>query len=318
MVGASSDLNGDGVSDLLFDIDVGLVTFFGRTDFGGKQANFDVVLDYRTTFAKGVLGDFNGDGFIDSFFRGYATTFSDRSSVLFSKAGGGFTPSEQFIIPGVQQDWSVQLTGDFNGDGRDDIIWRHTTGELAEWLGQSNNRFLNNSLVAGTKVGNDWKILAAGDFNGDGRDDLIWRHTSGVMTEWLGQSDGTFVDNFTTLKQTVGLDWRIVAAGDFNGDGREDLIWRHSSGEYTQWLGQADGSFFNNSKLASAKIDNGWSVIGVGDYNGDGHSDLVWRYDPTGQLTEYLGKSDGSFSQIQLSGVVPATWHSNSPDLFFA
>ena len=38
----------------------------------------------------------------------------------------------------------------------------------------------------------DWQVAGTGDFNGDGRDDVLLRHANGWMTEWLGQSNGSF------------------------------------------------------------------------------------------------------------------------------
>src|SRR5262249_16368548 len=78
---------------------------------------------------------------------------------------------------------------DLNGDGKADILWRHTSGAVFEW-------FLNGTAIGGTgslgSVAADWSIAGVGDFNGDGKADILWRHISGVFYEWL-------MDGFSVL-----------------------------------------------------------------------------------------------------------------------
>ena len=55
--------------------------------------------------------------------------------------GGGFTPNDANAFTSVPTSWTVVGTGDFNGDHRDDILWRSDTGQLSNWLGQANGGF---------------------------------------------------------------------------------------------------------------------------------------------------------------------------------
>src|SRR5262249_4742933 len=71
------------------------------------------------------------------------------------------------------------------------------------------------------------------DFNGDGRADILWRPTSGVLDIWL--LNGTSAIS-SPSPGAVGTDWTIVGVGDFNGDGRADILWRHTSGIVFVWL----------------------------------------------------------------------------------
>ncbi|HXJ78797.1 MAG TPA: VCBS repeat-containing protein [Candidatus Methylomirabilis sp.] len=77
---------------------------------------------------------------------------------------------------------------DFNGDGRSDVLWWHSSGLVYEWL-------LNGAAPIGTgspgSTGTDWTIVGVGDFNGDGKADILWRHKSGVVYLWL--MDGTSI-----------------------------------------------------------------------------------------------------------------------------
>ena len=72
--------------------------------------------------------------------------------------------------------WTVQAVGDFNGDGKADILWRHSLGLLDLWL-------MNGPSVVGQgplgAAGPEWAIQGIGDFNGDAKADILWRHSSG-------------------------------------------------------------------------------------------------------------------------------------------
>src|ERR687892_8400 len=71
------------------------------------------------------------------------------------------------------------------------------------------------------------------DFNGDGFDDILWRHDSGLVTEWLGTANGGFADNGANAFDNVPTEWGVAGTGDFNGDGFDDILWRHDNGSVT-------------------------------------------------------------------------------------
>ena len=93
-----------------------------------------------------------------------------------------------------------------------------------------------------------WHVDGTGDFNGDGRSDVLLRHDNGSITEWLGQAGGNFTWN-AAATYGLGTAWHVDGTGDFNGDGRADRFRAMSS--VTNWLGEADGTFFSNHTAAS-------------------------------------------------------------------
>ena len=193
---------------------------------------------------------------------------------------------------GVQLRFGRDVRNDFNGDGRSDLLWIHSTGAFAGWLGQASGIFIHSGRAA-NPVDLSWTIVATGDFNGDGRDDLLWRHTSGALAEWLGQYDASFANNGAAAT-LLDPDWSVAGSGDFNGDGRSDIAWSHPSGAFASWLGQADGSFSHSGKAANP-VDSSWRIVGTGDFNGDGRQDILWRHS-TGALAEWIGRDDGAFA----------------------
>jgi hypothetical protein len=167
---------------------------------------------------------------------------------------------------------------DFNGDDRSDILWRHSSGAVYEWL-------LNGTTVAqhGSpgEASTDWTIVGVGDFNGDGNADILWRHSSGTVVEWL--LNGTRLIEHGSLGD-VTTDWTIVGVGDFNGDGRSDILWRHSSGTIVEWLLNGT-TLIEHGSPGAATMD--WTIVGVGDFNGDGYADILWRHS-SGTIVEWL------------------------------
>jgi hypothetical protein len=120
------------------------------------------------------------------------------------------------------------------------------------------------------------------DFNGDGKDDVVWANSStGAKVMWL-MNGNTIVGASTLLTDP---NWSITHYGDFNGDGKTDLLWRNTStGEMVMWLMNGTTFIGGGTLLTSAD----WSVIKVGDFNGDGKMDLLWRNSVTGEVVIWL------------------------------
>ena len=96
----------------------------------------------------------------------------------------------------------------------------------------------SSSLNPASVVGNDWKIVGAGDLNGDLKPDLVWQQTSTNML-------GAWIMNGATATSTVLLSpsqvqpgWKVRGVVDLNGDGISDLVWQHDNGAVGAWLMQ--------------------------------------------------------------------------------
>ena len=257
------------------------------------------------TWSPTARNDFNGDGRSDILWRDTSGTITN----WLGQANGGFAGNNANLFTNVDPSWTLARTGDFNGDGRADVLWRHTSGLVTDWLGQANGGFVPNNANLFTSVDVSWKIVGTGDFNGDGRDDVLFRHSSGLLTDWLGQANGALNPNNANLFVNVDSSWAVVATGDFNGDGRDDVLFRHSSGLLTDWLGQANGGLSPNANLFTS-VDPSWKVIGAGDFNGDGRDDILWRHS-SGALTNWLGQANGGFVANNANALSQSdnSWH---------
>jgi len=312
-VSGSGDFNNDGRDDVLWRNNFGTVTdWLGQNDGGFVGNGGNAYVPAGTDWHVMGIGDFNGDHQDDVLWRNDGGTVT----YWFGQGEGGFIGNGNVYVT-LSNDWNIVGTGDFNGDGRDDVLWRSESGVVTDWLGQANGTFSANSGSVNNPAGLDWHILGTGDFNGDGRDDVLWRNDGGTITTWLGQPDGGFIGN-GSLYATVSNEWHVVGAGDFNGDGRDDILWRNDDGTVTDWLGQANGTFSINTGSAFNASGLDWNIVGIGDYNGDGRDDVLWRHD-TGTVTDWLGQHDGGFvgNGQSLYHPVSNDWHVQPQDSFW-
>jgi hypothetical protein len=308
---AHNDFNGDGHSDILWRADDGTVRdWLGQLNgtFVGNVGNLNINVTNDWHIAG--TGDFNGDGRVDILWRNDDGTVRD----WLGQSNGGFAGNTGNLNITVGNDWHIVGTGDFNGDGHTDILWRNDDGTVRDWLGQGNGGFVGNTANLNVTVGNDSHIVGTGDFNGDGMTDMLWRNDDGTVHDWLGQPSGGFVDNTANLSIAVGNDWHILGTGDFNGDGFDDILWRADDGTVREWLGQIGGSFVGNTANFNVNVATDWHVVGIGDYNGDAVDDLLWQ-NTDGTIVEWAGQSNGAFADnsANVTIAVPTDWHVQDP-----
>ena len=167
------------------------------------------------------------------------------------------------------QMFKVSAHSDFNGDAVDDLLWRRSDGQVAEWQMKDGQITANTNLA---NVASSYQLQDSGDLNGDAFADVLWRHDSGQVVLW------TMRNGMISQQQaiaTIGGDWHNEGIGDFGGDGRADVLWRHDSGQVALWS-MNGGTIVNNQSVANISFD--WHNQGLGDFNGDGHSDVLWRH----------------------------------------
>jgi predicted lipoprotein with Yx(FWY)xxD motif len=149
-----------------------------------------------------------------------------------------------------------------------------------------------------TSLGTGWNqynvLTYPGDITGDGRPDLIARKTStGEVFLYKGTSTGKL-----SARVRIATGWsgykKIVGIGDFNGDGRGDLLAQDKSNTLWRYDGNGTGGFKSRVKLATNWGSSYNAVIGVGDLTGDGRPDLVSR-DTGGTVWRNSGDGKGSF-----------------------
>jgi hypothetical protein len=184
----------------------------------------------------------------------------------------------------VNQNGARIVVIDFNGDGSSDLLWQHqTSGNLANWRMAAENMTRGVPLQPGSVADRGWNIVSTMDMNRDGHQDLLWRHDTGYVAIWYMREEALLSAELVTPNPISDLNWKIVTAGDLNGDGSADIIWQHTDGRVGVW-------YFNGPRYLLAENfinlgDPNWRVVGSGDMNGDGRMDLIWQHN----LTRFLG-----------------------------
>jgi hypothetical protein len=138
----------------------------------------------------------------------------------------GSTIQSMTSLGQVPTNWFVVATGDFNADGKGDILWQDTQGNLAIW-------FMNGAqVIAAQAVGKlpaNWVVVQA-DRNG-------WIFLRNTVTNEVG----IWVMQGNTVAQAmdfgaVPAQWSIAGIGDFDNNGFSDILWRDASGNVAIWL----------------------------------------------------------------------------------
>ena len=194
-------------------------------------------------------------------------------------------------------------TGDFNGDGRDDLLWRNVqTGDVAVWVMGGATAVQAPVLSAGVPL--VWQIVAVGDLDADRKADLVWRDLeSGAVAVWL--MNGVAVKQSVAIS-TVPLSWQTVGIGDLNGDARDDLLWRNvQTGDVVVWL--MNGATVTQGSMVSSRVPLVFEIAGVGDLDADGRADLVWRDSQSGAVAVWLMNGVTVKRSVAMS-TVPLSW----------
>jgi len=295
------DFNGDEAGDIFWRSTSGGLADWDMT--GGSMGALVVTFNGTpigpdTAWNVAGISDFNGDNNADILWRNVSGALVDWSMNGSAITSGNFlTLNGQVIAPDAT--WSIAGTGDFNGNGKADILWRQSaSGALAIW--DMNGATINTSTAitsngAAIRPDASWNIAGVADFNGDGNVDMLWRN-SATNEVALWQMNGSSIASAADLKsngQQAAPDasWSIAGIGDFDGDGNADLLWRQgSTGTLALWL--MNGSTISASVTPSfdgtaISPDQSWSIVQVSDFNGDGMSDILWR-NTDGTLTEWM------------------------------
>jgi hypothetical protein len=294
-----TDIDGDGRDDVLTFTRGTAALVYGATSTGTGFTGTGV--QWGSGAAPGaavpVSGDFNGDG------RDDVAWFTRGSTgdvyVQLSGGSGLAAPVKWHDFFCVNSE--VPLVGDFNGDGLDDIATFTRGASGAAGAGVVYVALSTGSAFAGTAIawaqdfGYGTEPPAVGDFNGDGLDDIAtFAQATGYV--YVGISNGArFLAN---TGESVWNTWfaptgETPAVGDVTGDGRDDIVTFTQANPALVWVGVSTGTGF----AAGTAWNNGFSVSGevpgTGDFDGDGKSDVVtFTRGTTHQV--YVSLSDGT------------------------
>jgi VCBS repeat protein/centrosomal CEP192-like protein len=334
------DFNGDGILDLVvgqnFNNQTGSLSFYrglGNGTFAAPVTSASTLPVFSL-----MAGDFNNDGKLDVVIGTFDPNAFQAEAVPFLNTGTGHFVQKAPV--GSGDDGWLSGVADVNGDGNLDILFEgeaEGTGAVEVFLGNGTGTFTykseayqNNYDAAPIGIGDfngDGKLdmavtdfdqidiylgngdgtfqpfvpyscypcggsITAADLTGDGKLDLI----VGELTVLLGNGDGTFTPGFAYSPSGSGFN----AVGDFNGDGKLDVL--TVGFNVSVFLGNGDGTFQNPT--TSGSFTTGGTVAAFGDFNRDGQLDVVNWGNPSDQIglqtTLGLTPSSLGFSSIKI------------------
>ncbi|MDA8561475.1 FG-GAP-like repeat-containing protein, partial [Nitrospinae bacterium] len=313
------------------------------------DADADVILNGQSLndrFGTSVAsaGDFNGDGIDD-----VIVNDTNGSAFIFF---GGITGTKRadadadVILNGSDGFGVVSSAGDFNGDGKDDVIVGNCSDDNNSTT-NSGSAFIFFGGVTGTKSAdadadvildgeNDsdsfCNVASAGDFNGDGKDDVIvgadkddnnsaadsgsaFIFFGGITGTKRADADADVILNGESANDGFGS--QVASAGDFNGDGKDDVIVGVRSDDNNSESESGSAFIFfggiTGTKRADADADVilngqrrndffGSCVASAGDFNGDGKDDVI-----VGALGDDNNSESGSGSAFIFFGGITGT-----------
>lgn len=241
---------------------------------------------------------------------------ASSSSTATSPNGETSTSEESTYVPGATSAGaSASATASdagastaataFAGDAEDLILWHNTIAE--ETLLWAMEDFTPaNTYTSAFDLSPDWRPAGIADLNGDDTPNLLWRNqTTGelIITGITNDSPRS------TLTTKPGLNWVMEATGDFNNDGIDDLLWHNAAnGDVGLWLMNDQGQAGSYSLLPNVSGDT-WSIGGAGDFNQDGHVDILWKDANTDDLYVWV-MENGQFTHqvLTIDAVVDESW----------
>jgi hypothetical protein len=243
-IDTAGDFDGDGFVDLIWrNYDTGEITFWlGSKNEGQLKASGSLGRISNTNLKIVGMGDWDKDGDLDLYFANYVDNILgvieiERGVIkktINAKFNGTEVGSNSTIkLESATNKLRVQVVKDLNKDGNPDMVFRNRLGDgtISVWYMDANlNAPASTNFV--TKEPDLTKDIAAiEDFNNDGKFDILWKKYGFTadkdITYW-------YMDGLTKVSGSENdysvegnPNWRLIGAGDLNGDGIKDLIWKN-------------------------------------------------------------------------------------------
>ena len=267
------DFDGDGTADVLLRDADGRWQSHGFRDLhvvaGGPVT---APLARRTEWQWAAGGDFNGNGRYDVLLR-----HEDGSWFFYPMNGARVGQGRGRAALARGREWRPVGVADLNRDGRDDVLLRRDDGQWAYYAMNGKNRIAAESGWAGLPRDPDWRLAGLGDFDGDGRGDVLLRHLRGAWRLYSMDGRNPVGEHPGEPLFTRDPAWRVAGTGDFDGDGTQDILLRNPRGSW-RYQTVAAGGEVGGGHLPRMPRALEWRLAGIGDLDGDGSDNILLRH----------------------------------------
>jgi subtilisin-like proprotein convertase family protein len=230
-----------------------------------------------------------------------ATYTFDDAGPAFTGASGTFRPTQSGIVP----NFPVPAPAGFYGLPMFSQNGENPNGTWSLYLedhGPGDVGTVNGGWTLTLTTGGP----TAGDFNNDGKVDILWRNqSSGDDIVWF--MDGTTLNGGAVLTAVPDTNWKIGGTADFNADGKSDILWRNgASGDNVVWF--MDGTTVTGGAVLMAIADTNWEIGATGDFNNDGQRDILWRNRASGDNLVWFMNGTTVSGGAVLTGIADTNW----------
>ena len=323
---AVGDVNNDGKPDLIVANGCQNANQCANGAVGVLLGNGDGTFQFAQNYSSGgvvassvATADLNADGNLDLVVANQCLDSSCASggvSVLLGNGNGTFQPAQSYPSGGLAA--ASVVVGNFNQGKKVDLAVANQcqsngncNGNVGVLLGNGDGTF--QAAQSYGSGGYTSVSVATGDFNGDGKADLVvgsqcqtsGNCNNGGVGVLLGNGDGTF--QTAQSYASGGNNTAGVAVSDLNGDGRADLVLANQcvasgscgAGSVSILMGNGNGTFQPTQNYISYGVSA--RAVGVGDWNGDKKPDLAvvnqcqTSSNCNGTVTVLIGNGDGTF-----------------------
>gem|GEM_PF-1497224 len=231
---------------------------------------------------KLLYADFTGNGRTDIL--SYAT--NDSMAVLYKNNSSGNSASFSAVTVNLHYEFDYLTALDYNGDGKADLAGTYTTvfGSIfhARCLLGTGAGFTTTNIH---KQGSSEKEIVHGDFDGDGRDELIFTHEPTIMYDYIENNVNRTIS--ISGLPTTGLLFKVLAKDkckltwDFNGNGRTEILFGDAEDFSIYELQTSNSTTFHEIKSATREElnitgDLDYEKFLIGDFNADGRTDFIY------------------------------------------
>ena len=276
---ATTDLNGDGNSDIVWQNQVtnaATVWYMNRTGL----ASWKFLPTPTEGFRVKAAGDFNQDGINDLFL---SNAFSGQNQIwYFQQSPSGISYAGNAYLPNLTSGLQFVGLGRLNSDKIPSLVWTNASNDLVTWQVTPSPYGKSTSLPILSDI--NIQVVATVDLDRNGKSEVLLRNTvtgEAELGDFIG-SNYNRISKFPTLDQS----WVYKGSGDLEGDGDLDLYWQNSiTGSINVW--KTNGNQYVETALPPAPPEN-WFIDKIGDFDGDGKADFFWRNTQTDLTSVWL------------------------------